>query len=281
MKYGVHLALWTDDWSNDMDEHIKLAAHLGFDGIEISLLGMTDHKIKNLRTLIQDQELEVTCTTGLSKEHDLASADSNIRSKSIEYLHWAVETTAGLGSNLLSGVLYSPWGYFAPGQKAERIVRAAEGLSSLHQSLVNHEVVLGLEAINRFETDLINTAAEATNLAHMTGSENIGVLLDAFHMNMEEKDIPTALKTVGSMLVHFHCVENDRGIPGSGHTPWNSIFDGLRSINYNGWLTMEMFIKANVPVSEDLNIWRDIEPNPTDAARRGLAFLRENTSDFG
>ena len=281
MKYGIHLALWTADWSENMDEHVKLAADLGFAGVEISLLGMSDQKISNLRSLIQDNGLGVTCTSGLSKEHDLASGDSEIHSKSIDYLHWAIETTAGLGSNLLTGVLYAPWGYFVPEKKAERVVRAAEGLASLHQSLVDHHVVLGLEAINRFETDLVNTAAEAASLAHLTGSSNIGVLLDAFHMNMEEKDIRAALNVVGSMLVHFHCVENDRGVPGSGHTPWSSIFDGLRDINYTGWLTMEMFTKANVPVSRDLNIWRDIETNPTDAARSGLAFLKENTSDFG
>ena len=97
---------------------------------------------------------------------------------------------------------------------------------------------------------------------------------------MEEKNIRDALVKTGRDLVHFHCVENDRGVPGSGHTPWGEIFGGLRDIEYDRWLTMEMFVKANVDVSPDLNIWRNIELDPTEAARQGLAFLKENTTDF-
>ena len=81
-----------------------------------------------------------------------------------------------------------------------------------------------------------------------------------------------------NQLVHFHCVENDRGIPGSGHTPWNEIFSGLADIGYDDWLTMEMFIKSEVEVSPDLNIWRNIENDATDAAKRGLAFLKEKSA---
>ena len=278
MKYGVHLALWMSRWPEDIDNHIRTAAELGFDGVEISLLGMSDEKILHLNQVIHSHNLEVTCTTGLSVSDDLASDDEATRLRGIDYLRWAVQTTAGLGSELLTGVLYAPWGHFVPGQKKERLRRSGESLSTLTDLLIDTNVTLGLEAINRFETDLLNTADEACELARSLDSPRIGVLLDAFHMNMEEKNIRNALVETGSDLVHFHCVENDRGVPGSGHTPWGEIFKGLQDIEYGRWLTMEMFVKANVDVSPDLNIWRNIELDPTEAARQGLAFLKENTT---
>lgn len=280
MKYGIHLALWMSRWPENIDQHIQTAAEIGFDGVEISLLGMDSEKIRHLRQLTASLGLEVTCTTGLSESDDLASDDLVIRKNGLDYLKWAIETTAGLGSKLLSGVLYAPWGHFVPGQKSERLNQSAESLRSVENYLIDNDVTLGLEAINRFETDLLNTASEACRLADIIDSPKVGVLLDAFHMNMEEKDLCKALIKTGSRLVHFHCVENDRGVPGSGHTPWNDIFDGLKTIDYDKWLTMEMFVKADAEVSPDLNIWRNIESDPTEAARRGLQFLKESTAEF-
>ena len=117
MKYGVHLALWMARWSEEIDGHIRTAAELGFDGIEISLLGMSDEKVLRLNQAIRNQNLEVTCTTGLSVSDDVASDDEATRNRGIDYLRWAVQTTAGLGAKLLTGVLYAPWGHFVPGQK--------------------------------------------------------------------------------------------------------------------------------------------------------------------
>ena len=280
MKYGVHVALWMAQWPEDIGPHIRTVKELGFDGVEISLLGMSDEKIDYLRALIRDLGLDVTCTTGLSKEHDIASTDPAVRDAGLDYLRWGIEATAKLGASLLTGVVYAPWGHFRPGEKADRTRRSAESLGMVAGHLADNGVTLGLEAINRFETDLLNTADEACALARMTGSKNIGVLLDAFHMNMEEKDIGAAIRRSADHLVHFHCVENDRGVPGSGHTPWSDIFAALRDIRYDRWLTMEMFVKAGVDVSPDLNIWRPIEADPTAAARAGLAFLRERTRDW-
>jgi len=162
----------------------------------------------------------------------------------------------------------------------ERLKRSSESLAAISDVLADSEVTLGVEAINRFETDMVNTANEACELVERIGSDHIGVLLDAFHMNIEEKNIRDAIKNTGSRLAHFHCVENDRGVPGSGHTPWEEIFSGLRAVKYDRWLTMEMFIKADVAVSPDLNIWRSIEQDPTTAAKEGLRFLKEKTADF-
>ena len=135
-------------------------------------------------------------------------------------------------------------------------------------------MTLGLEALNRFETDLVNTAEEAMHLAKTTGSDRIGILLDTFHLNIEEKNIKTAITNASDKLVHFHISDNDRGVPGSGHVPWNEVKDALDEVNYDGWIVAEMFVTANGPISADLNIWRNIEPNATHACKEALTFMK-------
>ena len=279
MQFGVHVALWMARWPEDIMPHIREVKDLGFDGVEMSLLGMSDEKIESLANLTRDLGLAVTCTTGLGAEHDITSANQEIRKAGVDYLRWGAGVAAKLGSKLLTGVIYGPWGCFDPDRKTERLAQSAESLKELTPDLEDLDMTLGIEAINRFETDLVNTAAEACALAQATESRRIGVLLDAFHMNMEEKDIGDAIRRSKDHLVHFHCVENDRGVPGSGHTPWPGIFSALDDIGYDRWLVMEMFIKANVEVSPDLNIWRPIEVDPTEAARQGLRFLKEQTGN--
>ena len=157
----------------------------------------------------------------------------------------------------------------------ERAKRAAEAFATLDADLERHDVTLGIEAINRFETDLVNTAADAVALAADSGSSRVGVLLDTFHMNMEEKDIAAAIVSAGDHLVHFHVSDNDRGVPGSGHVPWPEVGRGLCDIGYDRWIVAEMFVVAGNPASADLNIWRDIEPDATRAAGQTLQFMQE------
>jgi len=276
MKFGVHIALWMKTWQDDVIPYIEEAARLGFDGVELSLLGMTGDNITRIRKCLDETGLELTCTTGLNMQQDITSDDTELRKAGIDYLENAIKTVSSLGSPLLSGVIFAPWGKRLMEDRGVRWERSVEALKRVAPLAKNNGVTLGIEAINRFETDLTNTAEQAVQLANDVDEANVGVLLDSFHMNMEEKDIVGALKLAKDKLVHFHCVENDRGAPGSGHTPWPLFFEGLKAINYNDWLTLEMFILANEAVSPDLAIWRPIEHDPSEAAKQGLAFLKEN-----
>lgn len=275
MKFGVHLALWMTTWNDDVAPYVEEAARLGFDGVELSLLGMTDANISRLRQSARELGVELTCTTGLSSAQDITSGDPEVRQAGVRYLESAIRTSAALGSSLLSGVVFAPWGTRLMTEREVRWARSVKALKAVAPLAADLGVTLGVEAINRFETDLINTAAQALRLVEEVDEPNVGVLLDTFHMNMEEKVIGQAIRQSHSKLVHVHCVENDRGVPGSGHIPWSDVFDALRSITYDGWLTLEMFILADKAVSPDLAIWRPIEPDPSTAARRGLAFLKE------
>lgn len=274
MRYGVHAGLWMARWTDDIAPILRTVADLGFDGVEISLLGMTDDKAAALARLIRDHGLSVTCSDGLSRAADITSEDRDIRAAGLAHLRWAIRTVAALGGAGLAGVVYAPWGVFDHARKTRRRALSAEMLAQVDGDLRDHGVRLGIEAINRFETDLVNTAQEAVTLAQATGSPHIGVLLDSFHLNIEEKDIIAAIALAGDRLFHFHVSDNDRGVPGSGHVPWDGVREGLRAAAYDSWIVAEMFVKAGTPAGADLNIWRDIEPDATSAAAAALAFMR-------
>jgi D-psicose/D-tagatose/L-ribulose 3-epimerase len=274
MRYGVHAGLWMARWTDEVAAILRAVSTLGFDGVEVSLLGMTDEKAAAIGREARGLGLAVTCSDGLSKAADITSADADIRAAGVGHLRWAIRTVAAMGGQGLAGVVYAPWGVFEPGRKSERRRLAAEALGQVDGDLARHGLRLGIEAINRFETDLVNTADEAVTLAEATGSDRIGVLLDSFHLNIEEKDIRAAIARVGSRLVHFHVSDNDRGVPGSGHVPWGEVRAGLADAGYDGWIVAEMFVRTGTPAGNDLNIWRDIEPDAGRAAAQALAFMR-------
>lgn len=274
MKFGIHAGLWMARWTDEITPILKTVADLGFDGVEVSLLGMNDEKAAALGKAVKDYGLQVTCSDGLSADKDITSEDPAIRQAGIEYLRWAVETTAKIGSRGLAGVVFAPWGVYDPANKVQRAQRSSEAFAAIDADLERHNVTLGIEALNRFETDLVNTAAEAVAMAEASGSRRVGALLDTFHLNIEEKDIKSAITQSADRLVHFHVSDNDRGVPGSGHVPWDEVKSGLQAINYNEWIVAEMFVIQGNPASHDLNIWRNIEPDATDAAKRALSFMQ-------
>lgn len=278
MKFGIHSGLWMTRWTDEIDPIMSTVADLGFDGVEISLLGITMERAAALRAAASDRGLEITCSTGLGPDEDPTSADADMRAAAKAALENAVRITAALGAGQLAGVLAAPWGVFDPLDKEGRAARSAEVLGSVDGLLRDEGVVLGIEVINRFETDLTTTAREGAAIAQATGSDRIGVLLDTFHMNIEEKDPPAAIRHMGDKLFHFHVSDNDRGTPGGGHYDFASTAAALREIGYDGWVTAEMFVVPGHPTSKDLNIWHAIEDDPTDAARRALDFMRATFS---
>ncbi|HEY8594770.1 MAG TPA: sugar phosphate isomerase/epimerase family protein [Devosiaceae bacterium] len=274
-KLGVHLALWTRNWADDVVPYARIAAELGYDGVELSLLGRARHAPEETGKAIADLGLGVTATTGLSRATDLASPDPDTRAAGLHELRQAIEATHRLGADRLCGVVYGAWGVTDGPHRAERFERAVEGLAEASRLAEERGVSLGVEAINRFETDLVNTAQQALKMVSAVGSPALGVLLDSFHMNIEEEDAPDAIRLAGPKLLHFHVSDNDRGVPGGGPIDFTAEARMLDEIGYTGWVTAEMFIAAGVDVSSDLAIWRPIEQDPTEAARRTLTFLRE------
>jgi D-psicose/D-tagatose/L-ribulose 3-epimerase len=271
---GIHSALWVEEWGEDLSPHIEAAARLGYDCVEVSLLGLQLGDATRLRTTAADQGVKLLCTTGLSVELDITSPDQAVRRSGVDYLARSADLVAELGAGILTGVIYAPWGvFFSPSSRADRRRRSADALAQVAPQYAERGISLGIEAVNRFESDLVNTARDALDLVEMIGQPNVGVHLDAFHMNIEERNIRSAILATQSRLVHVLVAGTDRGVPQDHRFEWTEFFRALREIDYHGGVGVEMFVQSGQPVSSDLRIWRPIESSLEGAAVAARQFV--------
>ena len=275
MKLGVHSATFVEDWSEDIRPYIKKCHEAGYKSIEVSLLGQDNIKAREIGLLASELNVEITCTTGLSVNEDITSFDNKIRLNGEQKLVEAIELTSLMNSSMLSGVVHCAWGISKEkvASKDIKFENSANSLTKITNALKFNNIKLGIEPLNRYETDFINTVDEGLHLCSLINHSNVGLLLDVYHMNIEEKNICSSIKRAKNKLFHFHVAENDRGIPGSGTLDFDSIFETLKEINYSGYVTLEMFIQANKQTSKDLFTWRDIEVDPYKAIKDSHLFL--------
>jgi D-psicose/D-tagatose/L-ribulose 3-epimerase len=276
MKFGVNAFIWTASFKRDNLSLLPLVKEHGFDGIEIPLFQPGEFDAAGIRRGLEENGLECTVSSVIPEGMSIFSDDAGVRRKTLTHLEGCVKASAEIGAKVIAGPLYSPVG-FLPGRRrtAEEWSRAVESYQALAPALASHGVTLAVEALNRFETFFLNTAADAAALCAEVNHPNVGVLFDTFHANIEEKDIPAACRTAGPWLKHVHTCENDRGTPGTGHVDWPGVFDALRDVKYDGWLTIESFGFALGGISAAASIWRDIEPTPESIAFDGVRFLKQ------
>ena len=278
MILGVHSATFVKNWQEDITPYILKCKEAGFKSVEISLLGQTPESAKEISNLASDLNISLTCTTGLSKEEDISSNDSNIRKNGEEALKRAINMTSIMNSHLLTGVVHSAWGISNTlgKDKEDKFKNSSTSIKKISSLLTEQNIRLGIEPLNRYETDFINTVDEGLKLCELIDHPNVGLLLDVYHMNIEEKNICQSIEKAKDKLFHLQVAENDRGIPGTGSINWLEIFNTLKKINYNKNVSLEMFIQANVDTSKDLFTWRNIENDPYDAIVRSFVFLNEH-----
>src|SRR5690606_31460210 len=130
------------------------------------------------------------------------------------------------------------------------------------------------EPVNRFESDLVNRAEQAVELVEAVGHPAVGVLLDTFHMNIEEDDIAGAIRATGRHLIHFHANENHRGIPGEGHLDWKAVLAALQEVGYGGYVVLEPFRRDDRSFGTPLAAWRPPDPGQEERIGRALRMLQ-------
>ena len=279
MKFGVNTFIWSGTFDSSNFGLLPTIKEAGFDGVEIPLLRPKDLQAASIRKAVEANGLESNCCTALVDGLSLISDSSDIRQRTRQHLQDVAKAAAEAGAKIVCGPLYSPVGYL-PGRRrtGEEWKWAVEGFQSVGETLAANDVTFAIEPLNRFETYFLNTAADAAQLAKEIGHPNIGILFDTFHANIEEKNIAAGYITVGPYLKHVHTCENDRGTPGSGHVEWKEVFHALRSLNYDGWLTIESFGFAIGDLSAAASIWRDIERTPESIAFDGVRFLKDQVA---
>ena len=278
-KLGIFMNFWEKNWAADHAKYIRKAAEIGFDILEFQaqpLLDMDKQQLLHLKELAAEYGIEMTYSLGLDPRYDVSSADETVRRGGVDYLQRIVEKIGILEGKLLSGVSYAGWGSpnYIVDDKTAIVERSKKSMRDIVKTAENYGVTYCVEAVNRFEGCIINTAQEALDYVNDIDSPNIGVLLDTYHMNIEERSIGDAIRLVGDKLTSFHTGENNRMPPGKGHLNWDEIFGALSDIHYKGRIVSEPFVMMGGEVGRDIKVWRNLVPDPTekgiDAEAAGL-----------
>jgi len=279
MKFGVNTFIWSESFDRSQLPLLPRVKAAGFDGVEVPLFQPAEFATEVIAKGLAENGLECTICSVLTGGLSMISEDGAVRKKTRVHMEDCVKTAADVGAKIIAGPLYSPVGYL-PGRRrtADEWKWAVDCYQSLGPVLTQYGVTIAIEPLNRFETYFLNIADDAVALCDQIGHPNVGVLFDTFHANIEEKDIADAYRKVGRHLKHVHTCENDRGIPGSGHVEWKSVFQALRDIHYDGWLTIESFGFALPMISAAAAIWRDIERTPESIAFEGVKFLKKSVA---
>jgi len=277
LKFGVNMMIWT---ANVTEEHFPLLPQIkkqGFDGVELPFFSPDGYPTAQVRRELESNGLESTLCVVMPGGTSLVDADASVRQKGLDHVKKVIGKAAELGSKLIAGPIYSPVGYL-PGRRrtADEFAHAIDSYRELAPVLEQHDVTLAIEPLNRFETFFLNTAADGAAICEAVNHPRVGLLIDTFHSNIEEKDVAEAYRVAGRHLKHVHTCENDRGIPGSGHVEWASVFTALKGLGYDNWLTIESFGFNIKEISAAAAIWRDLAPTPESIAFDGLRFLRSN-----
>lgn len=283
MKVGFNMLLWTTHVTDADLPMLGTLKKVGFDGVEIPIFGGEIAHFKKIGKAIKDNGLGCTSVTVIPDEaHNPISADAKNRKGAVEYLKWAIDCSAALGSDVLCGPFYQPLGVFTgAGPTEEEKKRAAEVHKKAADAAAASKVALGVEFLNRFECYFLNTMADAAAYVKRVNHPNVGVLYDTFHANIEEQDPVGAIKKHIGVINHVHISENDRGTPGKGHIDWAGTFKALRSGGYDKWLVIEAFGRALPDLAAATRVWRDFFPSRESVYTDGVKFVRKQWEKAG
>lgn len=279
-KFGIFINFWENSWTVDYEKYIKKASKIGFDVLEFQaqpLLNFSDEKLKTIKSIADDNGIELTYSLGLDKKYDISSYDDETRARGEKYLTDIMTQVKKMDGKIISGVSYAGWG--VPNYEFEKprlVENSIAVMKRLAKTAEDYDITYGIEAVNRFEGVVCNTAKEALDYVNAVDSKKVGVLLDTYHMNIEEVSIGDAIRLVGDKLVGFHTGDNNRLAPGRGHINWDEIFSALKEINYQGRIVSEPFVKMGGEVGRDIYVWRNLMDDVSeDALDKEAKFILE------
>ncbi len=288
MKIGMGHAYWGNTWSCDIEKYKRIAkklADFGFTMFEVTadhIYHMSEKELIEFDAVAKEYGLTLSTNSGPAKQYDLSSPNREIRENGLEYFTQIVKNMSVIHSPVLAGAIYSFW----PSDFVYTDKEAAweHGIPLLRE-LGNRAEVFGidcaLEVLNRNETYILTDCAEAIEYCNQIGKKNVNILLDTYHMNIEEDDICGAIRNAGDMLGHFHVGENNRKLPGMNNSlDWAGIGQALRDIHYDKGVVMEPFLLKGGEVGRDVRVWRDLSDNATqekmdEYLKASVKFLKE------
>ena len=275
-RIGIHSFVWSASSAQaDLERTLANTREAGFDLIEFSYLDPADVDISTLAKSIADHELSVAISIGLPEDGEISSPDKAVAAHGVEILNRTVALTRDLGGRKVGGILSSSHGVQTEPPSRDQWNRSAATLARVAETAKAAGVTLNLEIVNRFESNLLNTAAQGLAFIEDTGSDNIFLHLDTFHMNIEEADVALAIRHAAKKIGYVHIGESHRGFLGTGSIDFAAIFDALTAIGYDDDLSFESFSSEIVDenLSKKTAIWRNLWTDNKELARHARRFI--------
>ncbi|MBL7700528.1 MAG: sugar phosphate isomerase/epimerase [Chitinophagaceae bacterium] len=278
MTFGMNSFLFVSPFTNDSLHLIKKIKAWGFDSIELPIEDVSHVDAKVIKKALDDNGIICGSVCGaMGPDRDLRGTKQQ-QQTAIDYLKGLMDIMAEINSPVLVGPLYSAVGR-ADAKTDDEFKKqwhlVVNNMKEVAVHAKQRKVKLAVEPLNRYETDFINTCAQVMQLVKDVGGDEMGVLLDTYHMNIEEKNSADAIRLAGDRLYHFHACGCDRGTPGNDHINWKSIVEALREIKYDRSAVIESFTTDVKVIAKAASIWRQFEPSQEDIAVKGLKFLKE------
>ena len=279
MKFGMNLLLWSGDPDDALLSVIEELKGMGFDGVEIPLFNLDVDKWTKYGEKIKAMDLACTAVTVRNLEDNPISPDAAVRAKGVELNKKTLDCCEALGAETLVGPYHSAIGHFSgAGPTADEWKWGVESMSQVAEYAGKVNVMLGVEALNRFECYLLNTHSDSAKFVREVNHPNCKVMYDTFHSNIEEGDLAQAIRDCSDVLHHVHISENDRSTPGTGHIHWDTNFDALKEVGYDGWMVIEAFGLALPEIAAATKIWRKMFDTELKLAKDGLAFMKQEVA---
>ena len=277
MRFGVHAMVWAGGWSDaDAERAVTSAARIGYDILEIPVMNPDDFDAVHTKALLERHNIKGAVSLGLSPDDDISSIDGAKVRRGADVLHKALRHCATFGGDYFGGVISSALTKFDAIPTDKGRANSVSVICDLAQVAKTLGINLGIEGVNRYETNLLNTGAQVLRFIDEVGEDNVYVHLDTFHMNIEEADPVGAIELCGDRLGYFHVNENHRGYLGSGTIAFAPQFRALARIGYDKTIAFEAFSSsaAGWTLASMVAAWRDIWSDSDDIGRHALAFMK-------
>lgn len=273
---GVNTWVWTSPLTDaGAPEVLRHVAAMGFDAVELPLENVEDLSAPVIAEVLAETGLAPCVAGAMAAGRDLL-VDAHVGATQ-DYLRACIDFAAGIGAVSVCGPFYASTGRVWRMDDDQRAT-AYDDLRARLAPVVDHAlergVRLGIEPLNRYETSVINTVDQALTAYEPLLGDGLGLSLDTYHLNIEERSSPDAIRAAGAHLVHVQVCGNDRGAPGGDQTDWPPLVAALDEVGYGGPLIIESFTADNASIATAASIWRSLAPTQDDLARDGLAFLR-------
>lgn len=278
ITFGVSTWLWTSPFNREALGLFPTIKSMGFDMVEIPIEDPELIPIEATRQALADNGLSPIICGAFGPNKDLTHDDPAVHQNCLDYIQACFDIGNALGGKFLAGPMYSAVGkarMLPEDQRKREWDLAVQNLQKVCQMAAASGQLIALEPLNRFESDLVNTAEDVRRMVNDINHPAAKILLDTFHMTIEERDIRAAINTAGDHLLHIQVSENHRGVPGTGLTPWGDFAEGVKDIQYQGTISIESFTPNNVELAGAVCIWKTMAESQDAFAREGLNFLRK------